>query len=136
MASDELGPKISGASFRQEPDHLGEIADETASVIELSGAIKWFDVSKGFGFITPTEGGFTIAAEGQHASELQALFQQHQMESRVEPGAGAGMDALVFSQEADMGHAQEILTMTRMQLGERYAFRQPAGVPPELRIDR
>jgi hypothetical protein len=34
------------------------------------------------------------------------------------------------------GHAQEILHMTRMQLGERYAFRQPAGVPPGLRSGR
>ncbi|QDV36526.1 DUF1572 family protein [Tautonia plasticadhaerens] len=29
------------------------------------------------------------------------------------------------------GHAQEILHMTRMQLGEGYDFRQPSGVPPE-----
>ena len=56
MASDDLGPKIPGAGFRQEPDLLGDIADETASVIELSGAIKWFDVSKGFGFIIPDNG--------------------------------------------------------------------------------
>jgi hypothetical protein len=28
------------------------------------------------------------------------------------------------------GHAQEILHLTRTQLGEAYAFRQPAGVPP------
>lgn len=27
------------------------------------------------------------------------------------------------------GHAQEILHLTRMQLGEGYTFRQPAGVP-------
>ncbi|QDV36884.1 DUF1572 family protein [Tautonia plasticadhaerens] len=31
------------------------------------------------------------------------------------------------------GHAQEILHLTRLQLGEGYVFRQPAGVPPELR---
>ncbi|MEW4570315.1 DinB family protein [Tautonia sp. JC769] len=31
------------------------------------------------------------------------------------------------------GHAQEILHLTRLQLGEGYAFRQPSGVPPELR---
>jgi hypothetical protein len=30
------------------------------------------------------------------------------------------------------GHAQEILHLTRAQLGETYAFRQPAGVPPRL----
>jgi hypothetical protein len=34
------------------------------------------------------------------------------------------------------GHAQEILHLTRMQLGDRYAFRQPGGVPPEMRTDR
>ena len=28
----------------------------TASIIELTGVIKWFDVSKGFGFIVPDNG--------------------------------------------------------------------------------
>jgi hypothetical protein len=28
------------------------------------------------------------------------------------------------------GHTQEILHLTRQQLGERYTFRDPAGVPP------
>ena len=35
---------------------MGEIAEEAASVIELSGIIKWFDVSKGYGFIIPDNG--------------------------------------------------------------------------------
>jgi uncharacterized protein DUF1572 len=30
------------------------------------------------------------------------------------------------------GHAQEILHLTRMQLGNGYVFRQPAGIPPGL----
>jgi CspA family cold shock protein len=41
-----LGPEAS-AEFRD---------DAAASVIELTGAIKWFDVAKGFGFIIPDNG--------------------------------------------------------------------------------
>jgi cold shock protein len=55
MSSDDLGSKLSGAGFAL-PDLAAELADETASVIELSGAIKWFDVSKGYGFIIPDNG--------------------------------------------------------------------------------
>lgn len=34
------------------------------------------------------------------------------------------------------GHAQEILYMTRVMLGDRYVFRHPGVVPPETRADR
>ena len=44
-----------GTNFR--PGTFTEIVDETAAnLIELSGVIKWFDVSKGFGFIVPDNG--------------------------------------------------------------------------------
>src|SRR6478735_618956 len=49
MSSDDLGPKVSGAGYLT-PDLIGDLADETAS------AIKWFDVSKGYGFIIPDNG--------------------------------------------------------------------------------
>src|SRR5437763_8956655 len=55
MSSDDLGSKFSGAGFAL-PDLAAELADETASVIEIAGAIKWFDVSKGYGFIIPDNG--------------------------------------------------------------------------------
>jgi CspA family cold shock protein len=55
MSSDDLGPKISGVGYLP-PDLVGDLADETAGVIEIAGAIKWFDVSKGYGFIIPDNG--------------------------------------------------------------------------------
>ena len=57
MAADAIGPKGPGTSFGLEPEALGDlIGDATANVIEISGVIKWFDVSKGFGFIVPDNG--------------------------------------------------------------------------------
>ena len=55
-----------------------EVGQQITGIIELTGAIKWFDVSKGYGFIVPDNGmsdifldvrclrrdGFQVAREG------------------------------------------------------------------------
>src|SRR5882672_1646973 len=54
MASDGIESKMPGTNLRS--DSVRELIDETGTLIEMAGVIKWFDVSKGFGFIVPDNG--------------------------------------------------------------------------------
>jgi CspA family cold shock protein len=57
MSSDGIEPKAHVKGIGLGPEASGGIDDEaSANVIELTGVIKWFDVSKGFGFIVPDNG--------------------------------------------------------------------------------
>jgi len=56
MAADAIEPKGLTTGFG-ESETLGDLIGEAAgTVIEIAGVIKWFDVSKGFGFIVPDNG--------------------------------------------------------------------------------
>ena len=59
--------------------------------------------------VTPSEGGFVIHAEGQHAAELGPLFRQHGITCELHPQAGAGKDDLAFSREVDVAQVKEVL---------------------------
>jgi CspA family cold shock protein len=57
MASDGIGPKGPSIGYGLGLDRNVSVADEAAAnLIEISGYIKWFDVSKGFGFVVPDNG--------------------------------------------------------------------------------
>lgn len=58
MASDGIGSKGPSIDYGQGLEHDVGVGEHAApNVIEISGVIKWFDVSKGFGFIIPDNGG-------------------------------------------------------------------------------
>ena len=53
-----LGPGEFSGSPERDPaiDALSGLGDAAANLVEISGVIKWFDASKGYGFIVPDNG--------------------------------------------------------------------------------
>jgi CspA family cold shock protein len=79
MTSGGTGPKELGADHALDLEIVGDLSEQSAaSLVEITGVIKWFDVSKGYGFIVPDNGmpdvllhvtclrrdGFQVAYEG------------------------------------------------------------------------
>jgi cold shock protein len=57
MSSDWIEQKMPARNIGLEPEAISGVDDATsANLVELTGVIKWFDVSKGFGFIVPDNG--------------------------------------------------------------------------------
>src|SRR5258708_32430344 len=57
MSSDGIEQKMPVRNIGLGPEAVGGVDEATsATLIELAGVIKWFDVAKGFGFIVPDNG--------------------------------------------------------------------------------
>ncbi|WP_029356231.1 cold-shock protein [Bosea sp. 117] len=58
MASEGSGPRYGRSSFSESTEEFG--SPENVDLVEIAGTIKWFDVSKGYGFIVPDSGGTDV----------------------------------------------------------------------------
>jgi hypothetical protein len=72
---------------------------------------------KGYLEVTGRPGGLAVAARKGHAAELLALFEQRGLPCRLQPGAAAEGDALVFGPGADRGQVEEVLAAYKSAKG-------------------
>src|SRR5882757_9905666 len=56
--ANRAGPSEFSESVQRDPamDALSGLGEAAANLVEISGVIKWFDASKGYGFIVPDNG--------------------------------------------------------------------------------
>src|SRR5579884_4558573 len=58
MGSDRLGSKL---GVNEQEARIEDLTEEApVGLVEVTGFIKWFDVSKGYGFIVPDNGGADV----------------------------------------------------------------------------
>src|SRR6266480_3010908 len=56
LVNDRLGPSELASGRDPAIDALSGLGEAAANLVEISGVIKWFDASKGYGFIVPDNG--------------------------------------------------------------------------------
>jgi CspA family cold shock protein len=104
-------------SFRRDVD--ADAAQPGAQeIIEVSGAVKWFDVVKGYGFITPDEGGPDVLL---HVTALRKDgFRSAQAGARIlceAVGRAKGLQVLkIVRMDAATAHPSETPARTHVQV--------------------
>ena len=99
-----LGPGEFSAGAERDPamDALSGLGDAAANLVEISGVIKWFDASKGYGFIVQDDGNpdvfvhiSAVERAGMHnLNEGQKLSFDVQADPRSGKSAAANLQAL------------------------------------------